>query len=186
MSEDIPAEPCEPEFSSAVTLDSLPRGGKHFVLSADDDERKAVAHRLGVPAIARLDGHVQLRATNARIFVKGRIDAALTRECVASLEAMDEAIGEEFEIEFLRHNPAPTQAGPKEDESEEDRLNAPDIHDAPALDLGELLVQQLSLAMDPFPRLPNATNLVDQFGVVETLSPFAEALGKAVKSEENQ
>lgn len=181
MSEEVSAKGADPEFSYPVTVDSLPRGGKHFVLTANEDERKAVSHRLGVPSIAMLEGKVHVRATHIKILIKGRVDAALTRECVASLQEMEEVIGEDFEIEFLRHAPVPA-----DNDAEEDWLNAPDVHAGPVIDLGEQLIQQLSLAMEPFPRLPNASSLADQFGTQETRSPFAEALAKAVKSEENQ
>jgi hypothetical protein len=69
---------------------------------------------------------------------------------------------------------------------EEDWLDAPDVHEGALIDVGELLVQQLSLAMDPFPRKAGAPSLVDQFGAQHEESPLAAALEQAIKREQKQ
>ena len=70
---------------------------------------------------------------------------------------------------------------PPEDEEEED-LDAPEYHGGDMLDLGEMLVQQLSLAMAAFPRKEGAESLAEAYAPPENTSPFA-ALKGAFKSE---
>jgi hypothetical protein len=62
----------------------------------------------------------------------------------------------------------------------------PEIHTGDHFDLGEFLVQQLSLAMDPFPRKPGAESLVETYGRGADISPFAALREKIEKSDENQ
>ncbi len=169
-----------PEFSVEIRLDALPRDGKRFALCASPDERIAIAERLGIPAVDKLAGDVRLVATRKAITARGHLDAALTRICVASLEEMSETVDESFEIEFFRTAPARTDADANE------AWEQPEVHEGDTLDLGELLVQQLALAMAQFPRKPDAASLAEKYGRAKARSPFAALAGKIEKSNENQ
>lgn len=169
-----------PEFSVCVTLDDLPKGGRHFVLEANDHERAAVAQRLGVVAIEALSGDLRVMVRTERFTVRGTVVARLKRECVVTLEPITEDVDEPFEIDFVRH------AAVLETNEEEISLDSPEVHSDPQFDIGELLVQQLSLAMDPFPKKHDASGLTTEFATQKETSPFAQALGKAIKSDQKQ
>lgn len=171
----------KPEFSHEIDLGALPAGGKTFKLRPDQNERSLVAARLGVPDITAFEGEMRVKVTSTRIDIKGRVEAALERQCVVSLEPMVEKIDESFEIEFFRQQPDIPVS-----EDDEDWLNAPDVHEDASIDLGELLVEQLSLAMAPFPRKEEAVSLADQFGSEEEVSPLAAAFEEAEKRQKNQ
>ncbi len=168
------------EFSYEIVLDDLPKGGRKFLLEANDVELDAVANRLGVLAVDKLSGELWVSATKERFSVRGRVAARLKRECVVSLEEIVEAIDEPFETEFVR------RAAALENDDEEISLDSPEIHEDAELDIGELLVQQLALAIDPYPRKPGVARLVAEFGVEDEASPLAQALALAAKREENQ
>ncbi len=170
----------QPELSEEIVLDDLPRGGRQFTIEANDAERDAVAGRLGVVAVEKLSGTLRVTVTRDRFSVRGTVVARLKRECVVSLEEFVEEIDEAFELDFVRRAETPA---PDEDELS---LDSPEVHEDAKLDIGELLVQQLSLAMDPFPRKPGVRSLAADFGKDQDVSPFASALAKAVKTEENQ
>ena len=169
-----------PEFSFEVDLSALPKAGRRFQLEAGAEERDAVAKRLGVIAVEHLSGDINVRATRDRFSVRGALVARLKRQCVATLQEMSEEIDEPFELDFVR------RADITDDEDEEISLDAPECFDGRIFDLGETLVQQLSLAMDPFPRLPGGDSLAEKFGADEDTSPFAQALAQAIKSDKNQ
>ncbi|WP_428408352.1 YceD family protein [Hyphococcus sp.] len=171
-----PANPA-PEFSYEIDIDDVGRAGKIFRLSANEKERAKIAARLETPSVEKLEGVMKVMATKTTIRVTGEITAELTRECVASLEPMLETIAESFEMDFSRT--------PPETEEEED-LDAPEYFEGTALDLGELLVQQLSLAMDPFPRKEGAKSLAETYAPEEKVSPFAGLKGVLGKSDDNQ
>lgn len=167
------------EFSHVIMLDELPKGGRRFELQANEDERAAAARRLGVLAVDALSGEVRVAATKKRFEISGKAVATLKRECVVSLEEIEEVIDEQFDVSFLREVEAQT-------EEEEISLETPEFHAEAQFDLGDLLLQQVSLAMDPFPRKAGAKSLAAEFGADEELSPFAQALAQAAKREENQ
>ncbi|WP_375204130.1 YceD family protein [Hyphococcus sp.] len=168
-----------PEFSYVVDVDDVGRAGKKFQLSASKAERERIAARLETPSVESLEGEMTVTASRTMIRITGDIKAALTRECVASLESMTETIAEPFEVQF-------TRVPPEDDGAEEEDLDAPEYLDGAALDLGELLVQQLSLAMDPFPRKEGAESLAEAYAPAENVSPFAVLKGRVGKSDDNQ
>ena len=167
-----------PEYSFEISLDDLGKTPKRYRLSANESELKNIARRLETPSIEKLDGDMEVRATKTVIYVEGSLSASLIRECVASLELMDEQVAETFELEFSRVTPA--------DEVDAFDLEAPEVIEGDMLDLGELLVQQLSLAMDPFPRKPDTPSLAEAYAPPENVSPFAELQGVFGKSDDNQ
>lgn len=177
------AEQNDPEWAFVVDLASLPRGGRDLSLEADEETRARIARRLQIPAVNRLASTLRVSASLGEIQVTGQVRAELVRECVASLEEITETVDEVFEIEFLRQPPDLPEAP---DEDDEDWLNAPEVHEDPTIDAAELVIQQLSLAMDPFPRKPGARSLAEEYGREEEPSPFAELLAKTVKSEKKQ
>ena len=170
------------EFSVEIDLNSLGRAGKHYHPAANSDECAKVAMRLGVIAVQSLEGDVRLTATKSEIHAVGVVRAKLVRECVASLEPMDEIVDEEFSIDFIRQAPAEVD----EDSPEDDDLSGPELHEGDVFDIGELLVQQLSLAMAAFPRKTGAASLAEEYGQSGSDSPFAELQGFLEKNEKKQ
>ncbi len=167
-------KPAQPEFSFSINLGELSSSGKCFQLKTGREERQRIARRLGVIAVRECEGEINIRATKTIIDVSGSLRAELTRECVASLEEMEETIADSFELQFFRSEKA-LEAIEDEEEAE-----FAEVHEGDIFDLGELLVQQLSLAMDPFPRKPGASSLAAEFGAGEDASPFA-VLGEALE-----
>lgn len=164
-----------PEFSVELDLVKLSREGKTVALKPNASERAAIAKRLEVVEVSALSGEITLSATKSVIIAKGKVRAAIIRECVSSLEEMEEAVDDVFEVEFLRHAP---EAEPDENTEE---WELPEVHEGPVFDIGELLVQQLSLAMNPFPRKQGAVSLADQYGGGGSVSPFAVLAGRFEK-----
>lgn len=162
------------ELRVEVDLDALPSEGRTFRLEADAAARAAIAKRLRVLSFEALTGDIHLVATPSEFAARGVLRAAVMRECVASLEPFTERIEDGFAVDFQRATEdAAAQTGAGD-------WDAPEIHAGPVFDIGELLVQQLSLAMDPFPRKPDAKSLAETYGAAATASPFA-ALAEKLK-----
>lgn len=175
-------EDLTPEYSVEIDLPSLGRAGKLFKLAANEGECRKIAARLGVIAIEKLEGEMRLTATKTDIAASGVVEASLIRECVASLEPMTESIDENFQISFTRQPPPEIDAG--DVESEDWRL--PEYHEGDSFDVGELLVQQLSLAMAPFPRKSGAPSLTEQYGRSGPVSPFSDLQAILEKDQKKQ
>lgn len=159
-----------------VAIENIPPQGLHVEIEAGPAERAAIAERLGVPGVVRLRGVFDVAKSVAGIDVEATIDAAVTRECVASLEPFDEIIAESFSLTFSRG-----AAASGEIEIDE---GTPEPLEGETLDLGEILIQQLSLAMDPYPRKPGAGSLAQAYAPADRVSPFADLKTKLEKRRE--
>ncbi|OYV54353.1 MAG: hypothetical protein B7Z76_14810 [Acidiphilium sp. 20-67-58] len=142
-------------------------------------ERAAIAAAFGIPAIAALSGSFHLRrAGGPRIEARLELAAEVTQSCIVSLEPVDQSIAETAAL-LLVTNGAPV---------EDDDMLDPDAPDQVALegtvaDLGALLVEQLALALDPYPRRPGAEPpAAPDAGAAPQAHPFA-ALAKLRRPE---
>jgi uncharacterized metal-binding protein YceD (DUF177 family) len=161
-----------PELSRPVALDRIRDAEFRTSFEAGPDERNAIAGRLQEPAVEFLACSFVLRRPAAakrsgEILAEGHLTARVQRECVVSLDLFIETIDERFEVVFV----------PEGEESEDEDPDSVDEipYSGGALDLGEAAVEQLALALDPYPRKPGAELPADLAG--EASGPFA-ALSK--------
>lgn len=157
-------------FDLVLSLGEL-RDGERIDLVAGDAEREAIAERLGLVALDALKVHAVLAREGDKVEAKGRIQAACAQACVATGEPVPERIDEAFTLKFL---PEPKGRGEEEIELAEDDLDIV-FHDGGRIAIGEALVDTLSLALDPYPRGPNADAALKDAGVLseEEAGPFA-------------
>lgn len=155
-------------LSRPVDVSALERGETVIVLEADENQRRAIAERLGVPGVDRLHGEFRLTPFPDGVDLNLRLEASVQRRCVVSLEPMTESVREtivtRFEKSFHDEQELSADLNVEREPLEGDRL-----------DLGEILVQHLSLSLDPYPRKPDAQSLLAQYRDATSDSPF-EAL----------
>jgi uncharacterized metal-binding protein YceD (DUF177 family) len=158
-------------FAQALAIDRI-RSGERLDVAADEAARGAIAERLGLARLDRLEAHVVLERNGAEILAKGRVLASLDQSCVITGEAVAAHVDEPFEVKFV---PEPTVAGP----DEEIELAADDcdtmFHDGAKIDLGAAIADSLALALDPYPRSAAAAAALKEAGVISEAeaSPFA-------------
>ncbi len=153
------------ELSRPLPADRVGPGGYTLSVEASAEECAAIARRLLVPSVEGVRCAWSLRAApHGVIEAEGSLRARLHQECVVSLDAFATEMVEEFAVRFV----------PVGDESEEaDDPDEPDelpIQDG-MLELGEATVEQVALALDPYPRKPGAM-LPEELGD-EPDNPFA-------------
>jgi len=167
-------------FAHHLRLDQV-RDGERLALVADDQERMAIAKRLDLASLDRLEAHVCLECTGDVVRAKGRLVASLDQSCVVTGEPVAALVDEPFALIFV---PEPPAAAP-DDEIE---LGEADLdvvfHDGSAIDLGGALADTLALSLDPYPRSAGADAALKEAGVLteEQASPFA-VLAKLRKDE---
>lgn len=165
-----------PEFSLVVTLADAAHG-RDIAADADDAARARIAARLDLAALDRFALVAAVRAIAGGIAAKGEVRADVVQHCAATDLPVAASIVEPFDLRFLRNADAP--AG----EDEEIEISSEDCDLLPLegdrIDLGEAAVQTLALALDPFPRHPDADRILAEKGVLseEAAGPFA-ALAK--------
>ena len=159
------------DFAHRLVLDQI-RDGDRLDIVADDDERRAVADRLGLLNLDRFEAHAILSRDGQKVRANGRLRAALGQSCVATGEPVPAHVDEAFELRFV---PEPRGAS-ADDEIElgEDDLDTI-FHDGSAIDLGSAIADTLALSLDPYPRSAGADAALKEAGVLteEEASPFA-------------
>jgi uncharacterized metal-binding protein YceD (DUF177 family) len=158
------------EFADHLKLAQI-RDGERLDLSADEAERTSIAERLRLPAIDRFDAHVALGRDGERVTASGRIKALLQQSCIATGDPVPATVDEAFELLFM---PEPATDPDAEIELSEEDCDVV-FHDGQAIDLGTALADTLALALDPYPRSPQADDALRQAGVLseEQAGPFA-------------
>lgn len=166
------------ELSRALRLERLAAGDVEQTIEANAQERAALAERFGLRDIRELRGHLTVRRPRQGplIRVEGDLTAMVTQTCVITLEPVESRIEDSFvqlyTLEVASEPEGEVFAGPDDEE-------APEPLTGGRLDLGETLAEQLSLALDPYPKAPGATFGGASFGADETddadegESPFA-------------
>jgi uncharacterized metal-binding protein YceD (DUF177 family) len=142
----------EPEFSRPVRVEPLPRDGLARDIEATPAERAALAKLNGLPEIASLTAKLNIVKWRRGVRVEGAFSARLTQTCVVSLEPFEVAIDEPIDAKFL---PAAADRKPAAEVLVGEGDEADEIVDG-RIDLGALVAEFLTLALDPYPRKPGA------------------------------
>ena len=159
------------DFAHRLPLDQI-RDGDRLDLVADEGERKAVADRLGLAGLDRLDAHAVLTRDGQQIRASGRLQATLDQSCVVTGEPIPAHVDEAFDLLFL---PEPS-AGHSDEEVELGEQECDVVfHDGAAIDLGAAIADTLALSLDPYPRSAGAEAALKEAGIMteEEASPFA-------------
>jgi uncharacterized metal-binding protein YceD (DUF177 family) len=169
-------------FAHQLRLDQV-RDGERIDLVADDSERSAIARRLGLEAIDRLEAHICLSKKGEVVRAEGRLVSSLTQSCVVTGDPVVAHVDEPFDLIFM---PEP-QAGRPDEEIELGPADCDVVfYDGAVIDLGGAIADTLALNLDPYPRTAGAEATLKEAGVLSEAeaSPFA-ALAKLRKNDDS-
>lgn len=174
-------KPSHPQWSRLVAWRDIPLSLR---LEADDVVRKALARELRLEALGSLSADLTLKPWLDGAEMTGRVRATITQISGVSLDPFDTDIDEPLLIRFVPAG-SPHAPPPPEEEVELD-LEAddpPDVVAGETIDVAHYVVEQLSLAIDPFARAPG--EVFEPPPDESPASPFAAlAALKATKPEE--
>ena len=124
-------------------------GGAEVVVEATPSECSALVLRMGLPDVLSVFCRFRLvREPRGAVRAQGVLRARVVQTCVISLEDFEADVAEEFSVRFV---PAGTETDDLDPESDDEIPYENDV-----LDLGEAAAEQLGLALDPYPRMPDA------------------------------
>jgi uncharacterized metal-binding protein YceD (DUF177 family) len=170
-----------PEFSRTTPLSEIGLKPVHHKLKASDSERAALATRFGLTALDSLTAEVALSSDDVGIIATGSFAADVMQVCVVSGAPVSSHIAETFAIRF---SPEPIFEPDSDIELEVEEADSM-FHDGRVIDLGEAVAQTLALAINPFPRSPDAEEILQEAGLKDETptGPFAAlaALRKGVE-----
>ncbi len=160
------------EFSRPIDIDRLPTEGAVQEIAASATERAALARRFGLLSLDRLEAVIRLEPlAGGMVRLSASLSADLVQACVATLEPVASRIEESFTLLY----------GEAQDAAGEIMLSGEAELVEPlkerTIDIGEAVAQQLSLAIDPFPRAVGGEVTRPEAPDAKPDSPFA-ALAK--------
>jgi uncharacterized metal-binding protein YceD (DUF177 family) len=142
-------------WSVPLAVSEVPETGRHIDLVADEATRAALARLAGLTDLPRLAASFDV-APHGRggLLVVGRVSATVEQTCVVTLEPIENDIDEAIELVFAPASALPPAlAGGEVEVPVED---APEPLVGGQIDLGAIATEFLILAIDPYPRKPDA------------------------------
>ena len=139
-------------FRRLVTARKIGESGALQDVTATANELVQIAVFLGLEEISDLSCRMTLSRWRAKgIKLKGSLMATVVQTCVVTLEPVRNAVSAKFERRFL---PPDMLEG---EHSQHEVLIDPEGEDPPEpmmneIDLGEVVVEELTLNLDPYPR----------------------------------
>ncbi len=155
------------EWSYFVNSEDIDSKALDLEISAPKEARSALCKRLNLYAVNELKASIRLQRDSISkvIHVKGTLFADVLQKCIITTEPVKEIVDEKFEAWFADSNNAVSFVKAKRErmsKKERDNLPMMEEKDDPEeitdgkIDLGELVVQYLSLSLSPYPRLKGA------------------------------
>lgn len=165
-------------YSETVRINQIGAGLKR-TLAPDAEACRRIARALDLQALENFVAEMEASPTpgGSEWTLKGRVTAHAVQTCGLTLEPLPVDIDRRFSIQLAETAPGQTE----EIEVTLDGDDADLIEDG-KIDLGQYAVEQLSLALDPFPRKSGATFVQPE--EPKEVSPFAAL--KALKPRDDE
>lgn len=146
-------------WSVPVTVVQIPDTGLHRDIEANRAAREAMAEAAGLREILSASASLDVTPkSGGRIHVTGHVRARIGQTCVVTLDPIENELDEPIDLVFA----PPEQIPDLSDLVDEAAESETEIPDPPepivngVIDLGRLATDALFLAVDPYPRRPDA------------------------------
>lgn len=152
-----------PSLNYSIKVETLSSKAENYHLLATSEERAAIAKRLNLISLEYLKASIEL-LKKGHIYLTGKMIADVTQQCVRTLVSFPVHLEIEIDEEFT--------LAPKEQEKEVE-FNSEDLVEpleGDTLDLGEIVIQLLSLNLNPYPVAPESAPI--DYKEKDTSSPF--------------
>jgi uncharacterized metal-binding protein YceD (DUF177 family) len=146
-------------WSIPVVVAQIPDTGLHRGFEASPATRAAMADVAGLREV--LSAQASLDVTpkgGGRVHVTGRVQARIGQTCVVSLDPIENDIDEAIDLIFAPPEQIPEMAALVDEAAESDSEipDPPEPIENGMIDLGRVATDALFLAVDPYPRKPDA------------------------------
>ncbi|HVX79772.1 MAG TPA: DUF177 domain-containing protein [Devosiaceae bacterium] len=169
------AHRAEPLLDAAVRIDHLPPEGRTIDVLATEAQRSAIAERLGISAVDRLEARLEVTRFRGGLRAHGRLEAVTEQPCVVTFEPVKQVMDEEIDRVFLPASEQPRGPAAHPEvfvDLESDEM--PDYFEGHEVDLSEAIIETVALALDPYPRAEGAElETPEEPSIEEEISPFA-------------
>ncbi len=155
------SETLTPEWSHFIDADDVTGEKLRLSITPDKEARKNLVRRLGVLSFETLKADLILQREQGGmvVHVTGHVRATLKQSCVVTLDPVNAKVDEDFEAWFADPDQAIALAKVKHDQQIKAGGETPILEEYEdpepiidgKIDLGELVTQHLSLAINPYP-----------------------------------
>jgi uncharacterized metal-binding protein YceD (DUF177 family) len=153
-----------PELHRPFAIERVGQSGQVVTVEASTAECAALARRMKLPAVVALSCVFHLeREAAGTLLARGHLVAELVQTCVVSLEDFPAAVEEHFTVRCV-------PVGQETDDADPEAMDEIGYEDG-TLDLGEAVAEQLALALDPYPRAPDA--VLPEMDDAADIGPFS-------------
>jgi hypothetical protein len=142
-----------------ITVEQIPDTGLHRDIETDAAARAAIAEVGGLREVLAASASLDVTpTTGGRFHVEGWVRARIGQTCVVTLDPIESDIDEKIDLIFAPPEQIPEMAD-LVDEAAESDVEIPDPPEPienGVIDLGRVATDALYLAVDPYPRKPDA------------------------------
>jgi hypothetical protein len=142
-----------------VVVLQIPQTGLHRAIEADSAERSAMAEVAGLREITSASASFDMTLkSGGRVHVTGHVIARIGQTCVVTLDPIENEINEPVDLMFAPPEQIPNLSD-LVDEATKSDTEIPDPLEPiinGVIDLGRVATDALFLAVDPYPRKPDA------------------------------
>jgi uncharacterized metal-binding protein YceD (DUF177 family) len=160
-----------------VVVAQIPDTGLHRDLEASQASRAAMADVAGLREILSANASFDLKLrSGGRVHVTGDVHARIGQTCVVTLDPIENEIDERVDLMFAPEEQIPTLAVLVDEAAQSEDEEVPDPPEPivnGVIDLGRLATDVLFLAIDPYPRRPDAVFEAPRQAVDPADHPFA-------------
>lgn len=149
-----PAPPAAHGFRKLIAVRKVGDSGLVHAVVASPEECAGIADFLDILKVSDLHAAFRISRWRSRgIKLEGTLDARVEQACVVTLDPVESAIHATFERRFLPADMIDPEGGTEEVFVDPEGEDPPEplTHE---LDLGEIVVEELALNLDSYPRKP--------------------------------
>lgn len=150
----------KPAFSYPVKVGNISANAVEVRLEAGPEELKALAQVWQVDAVHALTSTLQIgRWKKDGVRVRGRVEARIVQSCVVTLEPVETLIDEPVEAIFIPEGSKLARAVANDNAEmmlDPDGPDLPETFSGDTIDVGLVVAEHAALAIDPYPRKPDA------------------------------
>jgi uncharacterized metal-binding protein YceD (DUF177 family) len=146
-------------WSIPIAVEQIPDTGLHRDMHADAATREIMAELAGLREIISASASFDvIPKGGGRVHVTGRVQARIGQTCVVSLEPIENDIDEAIDLVFAPPEQIPELSALVDEAAENDTEipDPPEPIERGVIDLGRIATDALFLAIDPYPRRPDA------------------------------
>ena len=153
------------ELEYLISITRLPSPSETIKLPTHDEELISAAKACDVTAFENLEAVFRFKRWRKHgITVYGKFSAKLVQECIATLEPVSTRIEEQFERQFLPEHSSDYKSPEIIDGEiilDPEAEDSPDILENDTINLWDVLIEELILVINPFPRAVSSENESD-------------------------